>query len=91
MDGLKKECDRVILDCKARKERLTKALIWDDLEEEQITQLASADAELMDTFYDTLGNGCVEWYDNASEAFSTDAKTFAPYISEMGDNKYLMM
>jgi len=45
----------------------------------------------MDTFYKTLGNGCVKWYDDASKAFGLDAKAFAPYISEMGDNKYLMM
>jgi len=69
MTGLNKECDRVIADCLARKARLTKALIWDDLEEEQITQLSSGEAKLMDTFYNTLGNGCVEWYDNASKAF----------------------
>jgi hypothetical protein len=45
----------------------------------------------MSTFYKTLGNGCVKWYDDASKAFELDAMAFAPYISEMGDNKYLMM
>lgn len=33
LDNLQKECDRVIADCKARKKRLTDALIWDKIGE----------------------------------------------------------
>jgi len=92
MEKLEKECDRVVADCIARKGRLDKALIWEE-EEEQVTELksSSVDGKLMDTFYTTLSNGCVNWYDDASTAFGLDAKNFSPYISEMGDNKYLMM
>jgi hypothetical protein len=47
MDGLKKECEKVIKDCKARKKSLTHALIWDKIEpkeDEELVELTT-DAE----------------------------------------------
>jgi hypothetical protein len=40
LDLLKKECERVIKDCHARKKRLDHALIWGS-EEEDLTMLAA--------------------------------------------------
>jgi len=89
MQNLSDECDRVMADCKARKARLDHAITWDE-EEEEITQLSSNEANLMNKFYE-LANGCENWYDDASKKFAADAESFEPYITEMGDAKYLLM
>jgi hypothetical protein len=51
LDSLGKKCDEVIADCKARKKRLTDALIWDKIGEEELVELASSEAALMAHFY----------------------------------------
>jgi hypothetical protein len=73
LDSLRVECDKVIADCKARKARLTHALIWDKIapkEDEELIELAT-DADLMGEFYE-LAAGCTTWYGSASDKFASD-------------------
>lgn len=88
LDGLSQECDRVMADCKARKQRLTDALIWGD--EEEIVEL-EGEAELMNHFYDDLAGPCNDWYGDASKAFAEDATNFGPYVKDLGRHKYMFM
>jgi hypothetical protein len=73
LDQLSQTCDHVIKDCKERKTRLTNALIWDKIGEEDLMQLAATgEAELMSHFYEDLGAGCNKWYSDASQKFNSD-------------------
>jgi hypothetical protein len=49
--ALVKKCDEVIADCRNRKKRLTDALIWDKIGEEELVELAGSEAALMTHFY----------------------------------------
>jgi hypothetical protein len=94
LDNLAKFCDHVVTDCKARKERLTHALIWDQIGaggEELVELSASPEAVLMRTFYEDLGNKCEDWYNEMSEKFASDVEIFMPYVENLGDQKYLIM
>jgi hypothetical protein len=42
LDQLSQTCDYVIKDCKERKTRLTNALIWDRIGEEDLMELAAS-------------------------------------------------
>lgn len=65
LDRLRQECVKVVNDCKARKKRLTDALIWNKIgeEDEELMELAaSKEATAMAHFYNDLAAGCTEWY-----------------------------
>jgi len=91
LDRLSKECDKTIADCIARKKRLTDALIWDKIGEEELTELAaSGEAELMRQFYE-LAKGCTDWYSHTSAKLTQDGEDFMKTITNMSKHKYIMM
>ena len=95
LNGLKVVCEHVIADCRARKARLTKALIWDKIGEEeqldeQLTELASADAKLMAHFYE-LASGCNKWYSGASKKFAQDMEDMRSTVKMLGRHKHIIM
>jgi len=92
LDQLGQTCDYVIKDCKERKTRLTNALIWDKIGEEDLMQLAATrEAELMAHFYKDLGAGCNKWYSDASQKFASDADDMKTIFTEIGAHKYVLM
>lgn len=94
LNNLSTFCDHVMEDCKARKERLTHALIWDEIGAggEELVQLsASEESTLMKHFYTDLGNECEAWYNMMSNKYASDAELFLPNVESLGDQKYLMM
>jgi hypothetical protein len=94
LNNLSTFCDHVMEDCKARKERLTHALIWDEIGAggEELVQLsASEESTLMRHFYEDLGNECEAWYNMMSNKYASDVDLFLPNVEALGDQKYLMM
>lgn len=98
LNNLKVFCDELIQDCQDRKQRLTDALIWNDIgpayapgQELVNLQEASPEAAVMRDFYENLGKRCNDYYTSASETFGQDVELFAPYIDHMGDHKYMLM
>lgn len=89
LNSLSNTCTYVINDCKARKARLTKALIWG---EEELTELAaSSEATLMSQFYQELATGCNRWYSKASQKFASDADDMKQTMTLIGKHKYVIM
>lgn len=65
LDKLRVQCDKTIAACIKVKDRLTHALIWNEIaKEEELTELAegSKQADLMAHFYDDLASGCMSYY-----------------------------
>lgn len=79
--------------CTAAKKRLTDALIWDKIGEEELTMLEadeSSEATLMNHFYE-LASECTEWYKGASNDFAGDAEAFEAIIKSVGAHKHMIM
>lgn len=73
LNKLQVECAKVRKDCQERKARLEKAIIWNKVGEDELMELAaSKEADLMASFYNKLGSGCVNWYTAASKKFAQD-------------------
>jgi hypothetical protein len=90
LDSLGKKCDEVIADCRNRKKRLTDALIWDKIGEEELVELAGSEAALMAHFYE-MASGCTEWYSGASQKFSSDVDDMKSTITDLGAHKHIIM
>jgi hypothetical protein len=92
MKRLEDQCDKTIADCAARKKRLTDALIWDKIGEEELMELANGEeAALMAHYYNDLAAGCNKFYEGASDKFAADARALAPTITSLGKHKHVIM
>lgn len=94
LDRLRQQCDIVINDCKARKKRLTDALIWNKIgeEDEELMELAASnEATQMAHFYDDLAAGCTKFFSDASKKFASDASDYEQIIQHVHRSKYMIM
>lgn len=91
LDSLGKKCDEVIADCLARKKRLTDALIWDKIGEEELVELSSSEAKLMAHFYEDLAKGCTDFYSSSSRKFASDVDDMKSTIKQLGAHKHIIM
>lgn len=91
---LQVQCRATIKDCQDIKKRLTDALIWNKIgeEEEELTMLqeSSKMADTMANFYDVVGQ-CTQYYADSTNKFAQDAKDLMPTIVLLGKHKHTMM
>merc|ERR1712178_447000 len=69
--------------------RLTDALIWDKIGEEELTMLGD-ERDLMDKFYQ-LAAGCNQFYQGASWKLTDDGNELRPTIDGIGKHKHIIM
>lgn len=92
MKRLEDQCDKTITDCASRKKRLTDALIWDKIGEEELTMLSDTkESRLMDTFYNDVASGCNQFYTWSSHKFTDDGVALRPMIESIGKHKHVIM